>query len=111
MRLIDDMNWDHATELLLGQAVITWCAGRLLSKLDCLTPIFLYLEEVDHCFAAKNGWKLFNLKESGALGGERAKSSGEIALLRAANSALQVESELLYFRKNMAYGVFVVMLF
>ena len=64
---------------------------------------FLYYEEVDLCFAAKSaGWQVTYLPDATVvhIGGESAKSFGEITAAGRQLDAMQIESELLYFRKN-----------
>jgi N-acetylglucosaminyl-diphospho-decaprenol L-rhamnosyltransferase len=68
---------------------------------------FLYFEEVDHCFAAKKaGWDVVFYPHTTVvhLGGESAKSDGAITSSGRQLEALQIESELLYFRKNYGLG-------
>lgn len=64
---------------------------------------FLYCEEVDHCFAVKKaGWDIVYFADAPVvhLGGESAKSLGTISAVSRQVPVLQIESELLYFRKN-----------
>jgi N-acetylglucosaminyl-diphospho-decaprenol L-rhamnosyltransferase len=106
VRLIDDMGWDHATERHCDWVVGCYYLVRkdVIDQVGLFDPrYFLYFEEVDHCFAAKNaGWEVVFYPHTTVvhLGGESAKSSGEITASGRQLSALQVESELLYFRKN-----------
>jgi GT2 family glycosyltransferase len=68
---------------------------------------FMYYEEVDHCRRTKAaGWKVYFYPHSSVvhLGGESAKTTGEISEGGKQLSALQVESEHLYMRKH--YGSF-----
>jgi N-acetylglucosaminyl-diphospho-decaprenol L-rhamnosyltransferase len=76
---------------------------QLLDQVGLFDPrYFLYFEEVDHCLAAKRaGWEVQCLKTTRVIheGGASASSQGEL------NSAgllsdLQIESELLFFRKH-----------
>jgi hypothetical protein len=67
----------------------------------------LYSEEVDHCFSAKNaGWNVtyFPYASVVHIGGESAKTDNKISSVSRQVSALQIESELLYFRKNLGLG-------
>jgi GT2 family glycosyltransferase len=67
---------------------------------------FLYYEEVDHCRAMRRaGWSVHYFADTTVvhIGGESARSDHEITALGRQVSALQIESELLYFRKH--YGV------
>jgi len=64
---------------------------------------FLYFEEVDFCRRAKRaGWKVVHYPGTTVvhLGGESAKSSGPLTVAGQQISSLQIESELLYYRKN-----------
>jgi N-acetylglucosaminyl-diphospho-decaprenol L-rhamnosyltransferase len=64
---------------------------------------FLYYEEVDHCLAAKKaGWEVVCFLGTTVIhiGGESAKSDSEITSSGRQIEAHQIESELLYFRKN-----------
>jgi N-acetylglucosaminyl-diphospho-decaprenol L-rhamnosyltransferase len=105
-RLVDDMEWDHATVRQCD-----WVPGcyymirtELIEQVGLFDPrFFLYYEEVDHCRAAKNaGWtvKFYPFTTVVHIGGESAKSHGPLTGAGQQFSALQVESELLYFRKH-----------
>ncbi len=64
---------------------------------------FLYSEEVDHCFSVKKaGWDVVYCADVSVIhiGGESAKSVGTISTVSRQVPHLQIESELLYFRKN-----------
>jgi GT2 family glycosyltransferase len=64
---------------------------------------FLYFEEVDHCRAAhRAGWKVQCLLSCTVIhvGGASAQSEGELTTGGQQLSSLQIESELLYFRKH-----------
>lgn len=64
---------------------------------------FLYFEEVDHCRAVhKAGWSVECLTDAKAVhvGGGSAETEGELSTSGRQISALQIESELLYFRKH-----------
>lgn len=64
---------------------------------------FLYLEEVDFCRRVKRaGWKVVYFAETTVvhLGGESAKSDEELTTSGRQISVMQIESELLYYRKN-----------
>jgi GT2 family glycosyltransferase len=72
---------------------------------------FLYYEEVDWCFAAKTaGWEIHYFPDTSVvhIGGESAASDGEITHSGRQLEALQIESELLYFRKNHGFGAVLV---
>ncbi len=106
VRLVDDMAWDHASVRTCDWVVGCYYLVRkeVIDQVGLFDPrYFLYSEEVDHCFAAKRaGWEVVFYPHTTVvhLGGESAKSSGEITRSGRQLSALQVESELLYFRKN-----------
>ena len=68
---------------------------------------FLYYEKIDPCFAAKKaGWHVtyFPFTLVVHLGGESAKSEGEINSRGKQLESLKIESELLYFRKKLWFG-------
>jgi len=68
---------------------------------------FLYYEEVDHCKRVKEaGWQVVYYPDTSVvhIGGESAKSEGELSAAGRQISALQIESELLYFRKHYGLG-------
>jgi GT2 family glycosyltransferase len=106
VRLVDDMAWDHASVRHCDWVVGCYYLVRreVVDQVGLFDPrYFLYFEEVDHCFAAKKaGWNVVFYPHTTVvhLGGESAKSSGEITKSGRQLSAMQVESELLYFRKN-----------
>jgi N-acetylglucosaminyl-diphospho-decaprenol L-rhamnosyltransferase len=106
VRMVDDMAWDHASVRYCD-----WVPGcyylvrkELIDQIGLFDPrYFLYYEEIDHCFAAKkNGWDVVFYPDSTVvhIGGESAKSEGEITQSGRQIEAMQIESELLYFRKN-----------
>ena len=110
VRMVDDMAWDHASV-----RECDWVPGcyylvrrELIAEVGLFDPrYFLYYEEVDHCRTAKRrGWRVvyFSDAEVVHLGGESAKSDGELTAGGRQLSALQVESELLYFRKQHGLG-------
>lgn len=110
VRLVDDMAWDHASVRTCDWVVGCYYLVRkeVIDQIGLFDPrYFLYFEEVDHCLAAKRaGWEVVFYPHTTVvhLGGESAKSSGEITRTGRQLSALQVESELLYFRKNHGFG-------
>ena len=75
---------------------------------------FLYFEEVDFCRRAKRaGWKVVHFPCTTVvhLGGESAKSIGPVTAAGQQISKLQIESSLLYYRKNHGpVGVFAFIL-
>lgn len=109
-RMVDDMEWDHASV-----RECDWVPGcyylvrrAVLDQVGLFDPrFFLYYEEVDHCRRVKAaGWKVIYFPDTTVVhvGGESAKSVGKLSNSGRQLSELQVESELLYFRKH--YGRF-----
>lgn len=107
-RLVDDMAWDHASV-----RECDWVIGcYFLVRREVIDQVglfddrfFLYSEEVDHCWSAKAaGWKVVFFPHTTVVhwGGESAKSDARLTAGRQI-SELQVESELLFFRKH--YGL------
>ena len=106
VQLVDDMSWDHTSVRQCD-----WVTGcfflirrEVIDQVGLFDPrYFLYYEEVDLCFAAKKaGWEVHYHPDTSAIhiGGESAKSDGEITESGRQIEGLQIESELLYFRKN-----------
>jgi len=102
---VDDMGWAHD---VVRQC--DWVPGcyylirrEVIEQVGLFDPqYFLYYEEVDHCFAVKKaGWKVCFFADTSVvhIGGESAKSLGNLTAGRQFD-ILQIESELLYFRKN-----------
>lgn len=108
-RLVDDMNWDHASvrpcDWVPGCYYLV--RGDLVRRHGFFDPrFFLYYEEVDHCRSMKNaGWKVVYYPHTAVvhIGGESAKTKGSVTKAGRQISVLQIESELLYFRKY--YGL------
>lgn len=109
IRLVDDMAWDHASV-----RECDWVPGcyylirrTVLDQVGLFDPrFFLYYEEVDHCRRVKEaGWKVVYFPDTQVvhIGGESAKSAGKLSDGGRQLSTLQLESELLYFRKH--YGL------
>jgi N-acetylglucosaminyl-diphospho-decaprenol L-rhamnosyltransferase len=105
-RLVDDMGWDHASV-----RECDWVPGcyylvrrEVIEEVGLFDPrFFLYYEEVDHCRAVKAaGWKVVYFPHTTVIhiGGESAKSDGRLTSSGGQIAELQVESELLYFRKH-----------
>lgn len=108
-QLIDDQDWNDRKA-----ADCDWVPGAFLlirkeviDRVGLFDPrYFLYYEEVDLCRAAKAaGWKVHYCPDADVvhIGGESARSDGALSQAGRQLSALQMESELLYFRKQ--YGV------
>jgi N-acetylglucosaminyl-diphospho-decaprenol L-rhamnosyltransferase len=106
---VDDMNWNHA-----DVRECDWVPGcyylvrrEVINQVGLFDPrYFLYCEEVDHCRTAKNkGWKVIYFPDTTVihLGGESAKTLGTLSQAGQQISALQLESELLYFRKHYTF--------
>lgn len=76
----------------------------LIDQIGLFDPrYFLYYEELDHCYWAKQaGWKVMCLSSTSVIhiGGESAKSDAALTASGRQIQVLQIESELLYFRKN-----------
>jgi GT2 family glycosyltransferase len=104
--MVDDMTWDHG-----AVRDCDWVPGcyylirkEVIDQVGLFDPrYFLYYEEIDHCFAAKQaGWKVtyYPFCSVVHIGGESAKSEGEITSSGRQIETLNIESEFLYFRKN-----------
>lgn len=110
VQMVDDMEWAHDTVRACDWVVGCYYLVRkeLIDQIGLFDPrYFLYFEEVDHCFAAKRaGWDVVFYPHATVvhLGGESAKSEGAITEGGKQLEALQIESELLYFRKNHGVG-------
>lgn len=108
VQMVDDMSWDHNSERNCD-----WVPGcyymvrkEVIDQVGLFDPLyFMYNEEVDHCYATKKaGWNVtYYPTPIVHLGGESAKSDSEISAHGRQIKSLQIESELLYFRKN--YGI------
>ncbi len=114
---MDDMSWDHAS-----CRPCDWVPGcyylvrrEVLNQVGLFDPrYFLYYEEVDHCRAVKaSGWEVTYFNETTVvhIGGESAKSDSELTAGARQISELQIESELLYFRKHSGFGGLLLHLF
>jgi GT2 family glycosyltransferase len=106
VRGIDDPHWDPAVS-----QDCDWVPGcyylmprAVVEQVGLFDPrFFLYCEEVDHCKRVKQaGWTVRYFADTTVvhLGGESAKAVGEITESGRQISALQIESELLFFRKH-----------
>ncbi|MET0381973.1 MAG: glycosyltransferase family 2 protein [Burkholderiaceae bacterium] len=105
-RLVDDMDWDHRTV-----RDCDWVPGcfylvrsEVVGQVGLFDPrFFMYYEEVDHCLAAKRaGWRVafYPHTEVVHIGGESARKDSAISTSGRQVEILQIESGLLYFRKN-----------
>jgi N-acetylglucosaminyl-diphospho-decaprenol L-rhamnosyltransferase len=108
-RLVDDLEWDHK-----GVRECDWVPGcyymvrkEVIEQVGLFDPrFFLYYEEIDHCRRARQaGWNVTYCGDTCVVhvGGESAKTSSAITKAGRQIASLQVESELLYFRKH--YGL------
>lgn len=116
LQMVDEMEWDHASV-----RDCDWVPGcyylvrrEVVDRVGLFDPrYFLYYEEVDHCRAVKaGGWQVVYYPHTSVihLGGESAKSDAVLTSAGRQISDLQVESELLYFRKHHGLvGVWAVM--
>ena len=106
IKLVDDVSWDSTIT-----QECDWVPGcyylmrkKVIEQQGLFDPIyFLYYEEVDHCFAVKRaGWQVIYFSDASVvhIGGESAKSVGKKTTSGRQLNKLQVESELIYFRKN-----------
>lgn len=106
LQLVDDLQWNPAIT-----KACDWVPGcyylvrkQVIDEVGLFDPLyFLYYEEVDHCFAVKKaGWDVSYFAETSVvhIGGESAKSDQAISAKSRQVESLQLESELLYFRKN-----------
>ncbi len=106
IKLVDDPNFNQ--ELTQGCDWVPGCyymvRKEVVNTVGLFDPLyFLYSEEVDHCFSVKKaGWDVAYCADVKVvhIGGESAKSVGEISMVSRQVPHLQIESELLYFRKN-----------
>ena len=105
-RMVDDDQWDYRET-----RECDWVPGcyylirrEVLDRVGLFDPrFFLYYEEVDHCREVKKaGWKVVFYPHVDVvhLGGESAKSDGNINQLGRQLDALQLESGFLYYRKH-----------
>jgi GT2 family glycosyltransferase len=106
VKLVDDMDWDHNSA-----RACDWVPGcyflirrEVVDRFGLFDPrYFLYYEEVDLCFAVKKaGWQIHYFPDTTVvhIGGESAKSDSNITSVGRQIETIQIESELLYFRKN-----------
>jgi GT2 family glycosyltransferase len=105
-RLVDDMTWNHE-----GTRECDWVPGcfylvrkEVVEQVGLFDPrFFLYYEEVDHCRRARNaGWTITYCGHTQVVhvGGESAKTDAKLTSAGRQVASLQIESELLYFRKH-----------
>ena len=117
VQMVDDLDWAHDSVRSCDWVVGCYYLVRkeVIAQVGLFDPrYFLYFEEVDHCYAAKKaGWDVVFYPYTTVihLGGESAKSDGTVTSSGRQLEALQVESELLYFRKNHGLGAVLVNVF
>lgn len=110
VRGVDDMAWGHGSV-----RECDWVPGcyylirrETLDKVGLFDPrFFMYYEEVDHCRRVKAaGWKVIFYPHTSVvhIGGESAKTTGKVTQAGRQISNLQIESELLYFRKHYGFS-------
>ena len=104
----DSLDFDVPTECDWVPGCYYLLRKKVVDQVGLFDPrYFLYYEEVDNCFAIrKAGWKVVALPNVNVvhIGGESAKSDGAISGNGKQLESLLIESEQLYFRKNL--GVF-----
>ncbi|MDB5996623.1 MAG: glycosyl transferase [Pseudomonas sp.] len=121
VKKVDDMQWGHD-----AVRECDWVPGcyylirrEVIDQVGLFDPrYFLYYEEVDHCKRVKQaGWKVVFYPHTTVvhIGGESAKSVDELNAASRQIPKLQIESELLYFRKHhgvagLAWHMFLVCL-
>jgi GT2 family glycosyltransferase len=106
VKRVDDMAWDHASV-----RECDWVPGcyylirrEVIDQVGLFDPrYFLYYEEIDHCKRVKQaGWKVVFYPHTTVvhIGGESSKSEVGLNAAHRQIPKLQIESELLYFRKH-----------
>ena len=113
VRLVDGPDWAPPTT-----QECDWVPGcfylirrSVIEQVGLFDPrFFLYYEEVDHCLATQRaGWKIVYLPTTSVvhLGGESAKADSEVTKAGKQVDKINIESALLYFRKNFGFGALV----
>lgn len=105
-RLVDDMDWDHAS--VRDCDWVTGCfylvRRQTVDEVGLFDPrYFLYNEEVDHCMAVRRaGWRVVYFPDTTVihLGGESAQTLATLNQATRQVSVIQLESSLLYHRKQ-----------
>lgn len=109
LQMVDDLKWAHDEVRNCD-----WVPGcyylvrrSVIDQVGLFDPrYFLYYEEVDHCLATKKaGWDVIYFPDTEVihLGGESASSDAELTSAGKQIDSMQIESELLYFRKNAGF--------
>lgn len=110
VQLVDGAEWAPAST-----QECDWVPGcfylirrEVIAQVGLFDPrYFLYYEEVDHCLATQRaGWKIMYLPTTTVihLGGESAKSDAKLTKAGKQVDKINIESALLYFRKNFGLG-------
>lgn len=103
---VDDMSWsqDAVRECDWVPGCYYLVRKEVVDSVGLFDPrYFLYYEEVDHCRVVKAaGWKVIFFPHTTVvhIGGESAKSDSTLTSTGQQISELQIESEMLYFRKH-----------
>jgi GT2 family glycosyltransferase len=109
-RLVDDLSWDHASV-----RECDWVPGcyylvrrEVVERVGLFDPrYFLYYEEVDHCRRARHAGFVviyYPFTQVTHIGGESATIEGPLTPAGRQIASIQIESELLYFRKYYGMG-------
>jgi hypothetical protein len=107
VRMVDDLVWKHdeVRECDWVPGCFYLIRKQVIDQVGLFDPrFFLYFEEVDHCWAArKAGWQVVYFPHTTVVhwGGESAGTDGALTSAGRQLEALQIESSLLYFRKNL----------
>jgi len=105
-RLVDDMDWAHdqVRECDWVPGCFYLMRTDLVRKIGLFDPLFfMYYEEVDNCLAARNAGArvvFYPHAEVVHIGGESARKDSAISSSGRQVEVLQLESGLLFFRKN-----------
>jgi GT2 family glycosyltransferase len=107
IQLVDPLDWqaDKTQKCDWVPGCYYLVRKQVIDEVGLFDPrFFLYSEEVDHCFQVKKaGWEVHYFADATVvhIGGESAKSDGEISSSGRQLNLLQAESNLIYFRKNL----------
>lgn len=105
-QMVDELDWGHDSVRECDWVPGCYYLVRkvVIDQVGLFDPrFFLYYEEVDHCKRVKAaGWQVVFYPHTTVvhIGGESAKSDAEISASGRQISDLQIESEMLYFRKH-----------
>ncbi|MGJ4892974.1 glycosyltransferase family 2 protein [Bradyrhizobium sp. HKCCYLS3077] len=106
VQMVDDMDWDH-----VGTRSCDWVPGcfylmrkSAIEQVGLFDPLFfVYYEEVDHCRRIRQAeWRVTYFGEATVIhiGGESAGADDKLTTSGRQIARLQIESEMLYFRKH-----------